>query len=81
MTDMTEEERSIWRAAYGAAFVAQFHVNKTIVGFDRAIENTTAEQAGTVADHAVMRFREWRENEDGGFGASLNYEEFEDKEP
>lgn len=70
----TDDERSIWRAAYAAAFVAAFDRNEAeaipytrgevYVGrFDRAAQCTTAERAITVADLAVHRLRQRRDAE------------------
>ncbi len=75
---LTDDERAIWNAAYGAAFVEEFrrvldvcgeHPSPTLAGerpvlpFDRAMQIITAEGAITLADAAVRRLRDWRPNE------------------
>lgn len=75
---MTDEERKIWRAAYAAAFVADFerlHSYGVQCGlsdaFDRSASSTTAERAITIADLAVARLREWRIDENPSAGTAL----------
>jgi hypothetical protein len=77
---LTDDERAIWNAAYGAAFVEEFrrivdvcgqHPSPPLAGeqwvlpFDRAMQMMTAEGAITVADAAVRRLRDWRPNRPG----------------
>lgn len=62
--DLTDDERAIWRAAYAAAFVADFDRNGGEEDFfDRAAKATNAERAIALADLAVERLREWRRDE------------------
>lgn len=74
-TPMTDEERAIWQVAYAAAFVAEFERSYALYEearskspFDSAATSISAERAITVAELAVFRLREWREqeNEDAG---------------
>lgn len=56
--------RGIWLSVYGAAYVADFGVYCFMnVGFERALELTTAERAETIADAAVEEWLRW--NRDG----------------
>lgn len=80
---MTEEERAIWRAAYAAAFAADFertrrsaegmpsHQRGGELPSDAAARVTTGDYAGWIAELAVRRLREWREHEDSEFGLGL----------
>lgn len=75
--DLDEEERAVWRAAYAAAFVDDFNNmargdhRAHGVGFDRAVESTSAERAITVADLAVCKLRDWRLSEAPDAGRKL----------
>lgn len=81
---MTDDERAVWQAAYAAAFVAEFDRNvvdvqpytrgeQYVSRFDRAAQQSpsTAERAITIADLAVYRLRQWRENEQPSTGILL----------
>lgn len=67
---MTGEEMDIWRAAYAAAYVADFNASRKLhedIGgvrypFDEATKKTSAERAATIADIAVLKLREWRKS-------------------
>ena len=84
---MTEEERAIWRAAYAAAFVADFrHVTRVAETIavrvapgeppespdETAARITHAERPAWIAEHAVRRLREWRATEDPEAGIRLD---------
>jgi hypothetical protein len=77
--NMSTEEREIWRAAYAAAFVADFerkheyYRNDLIAGspFDEAARVVYAERAITVADLAIVRLRQWRDDNDALAGCML----------
>jgi len=67
---MNDQERKIWAAAYGAAFVVSYERARSVaesipsaqrqgeLPSDRAERVTTAEWAGCIADLAVRRYRE-----------------------
>jgi hypothetical protein len=73
--DLTEEELVIWRAAYGAAFAADFERNwrrarerplsagQHSDSFDVAARATDAQYATIVADAAVFRLRDFRHSD------------------
>lgn len=76
---MNAEEHAIWRAAYAAAFVADFERTYVIFAnagvdsllpedegspFDAAARVTDAERSWTVADRAVQAFRKWQKEEE-----------------
>jgi hypothetical protein len=70
---LTHEEGEIWRAAYAAAFVADFERSYQISGgaFDRVANRTSAERAITIADLAVTRLAQWRKDEQPLAGVEL----------
>ncbi len=62
---MSDEDRAIWNAAYSVAFVSYFDMMYAHTGnFDKSLEVVNAERAIDIANHAVRRLREWRDNED-----------------
>lgn len=80
---MNDQERRIWAAAYGAAFVAQYENTRkhaeAIPASGRggelpseiAVRSTDAEGPGYIADLAVIRYREWRASEKPTLGTSV----------
>lgn len=52
-------EAVIWQAAYGASFATRFEDAVAAESFDYAARMMTAEYAVSVANAAVLRFREW----------------------
>lgn len=80
---MNDQERNIWAAAYGAAFVARYeetlefaqsvsaHQRQGELPSDMAARTTNAEWPGYIADLAVRRYREWREQERPTLGTSV----------
>lgn len=77
---MNEQEKAIWNAAYGAAFVTELLSARELaesipsaqrqgeLPTDFAIRLTSAEQSGYFADLAVQRFRDWRKEENPKLG-------------
>lgn len=74
MSGMTDRERALWDAVFGAYFVREFAWTKEHGrGFDHAVASTNAEAAGTVANIAVLRYRQWRKDEnDADFGERID---------
>ena len=80
---MNDQERRIWSAAYGAAFVSGYQRTRDFaetipaaqrhgeLPSDMAERLTTAEWPGHMADLAVRRYREWREQEKPTLGTSV----------
>lgn len=65
---MTPQEKTIWNAAYAAAFARRFDGDRRAVGFDRAASFEgdglcSSEFAVAVADLAVIALRRWRADE------------------
>jgi hypothetical protein len=58
---LTDEETTVWHAAYGATFATKFEDWVATEGYEYAAQVMTAERAVAVADAAVQRLREWRE--------------------
>lgn len=83
---MNDQERNIWAAAYGAAFVARYeetlefaqdisaHQRQGELPSDMAARTTNAEWPGYIADLAVRRYREWRQQENPRLGTSVDGE-------
>jgi hypothetical protein len=81
---VTPEERSIWQAAYAAAFVVEFartqrsaelvpaHQRSGELPSDLAARVTNAEHPAWIADLTVLRLREWRRNEDPDMGVRID---------
>lgn len=72
---MNEREKRIWDAAYGAYFALDFKAvadSPVHTGWDQAEATTTAEAPSRVADLAVIRFREWRDQEDELLGEEVD---------
>lgn len=64
-------ERSVWDATFAAAFASEFMAEWSRRGrFDAAAQSMTAETAGTIADLAILRLREWRRDNDRRLGTS-----------
>lgn len=78
---MNDTERAIWAAAYSAAFVREFKFHQDNVGFDRAVASTNGEAAGTIANVAVLRYRQWRDQENSDFGTIINAEKYAEYYP
>lgn len=79
LTQMTDEERKVWRAAYAAAFMVEFHEaelqareSRSRSPFDQAAALATAETPIAMADIAVIRLREWRRDERETAGYELD---------
>jgi len=70
---MTDEELSIWRASYAAAFVSELKwwVTNSRYDFDAGLERTSAELAASYADAAVAKLRKWRREEEPNTGTEL----------
>lgn len=69
---MTDEELVIWRAAYGSFFAAEFQHFRQHYGWDKALSMTHAETAASIANHAVLQLRYWRDREDSECGIRIS---------
>jgi hypothetical protein len=73
-TEMSDEERVIWRTAYGAAIAVEYVKEEEparMMGRPEAALNLSAEVGIAAGDIAVRALRKWREDENAEAGIRL----------